>query len=168
MGYNGGMKTLLILRHAKSDWADAGLPDHDRPLNKRGTREAPLMGEILRTHDLIPDLILSSTAYRARQTAELVAQACGYAGEILTVREMYLAEPVEYVEALHLYAREEAIVLIVGHNPGIEDLAAKLTDQAIAMTTANLIHVTLPIDSWQELREKTHGKLIHFWRPKEI
>ncbi|HNB53062.1 MAG TPA: histidine phosphatase family protein [Anaerolineales bacterium] len=162
------MKTLLILRHAKSDWADAGLPDHDRPLNKRGEREAPLMGELLRTHHLVPDLILSSTATRARHTAELVAQAGGYAGEILTAREMYLAEPEGYVEAIHLYAREEPIVMIVGHNPGIEDLAAKLTDQAISMTTANLIHVTLPIESWQALRETTQGKLVHFWRPKEI
>ncbi|MCB9134994.1 MAG: histidine phosphatase family protein [Anaerolineales bacterium] len=162
------MKTLLLLRHAKSDWADAGISDHDRPLNKRGKTDAPRMGELLREHGQTPDLILSSTALRARQTAELVAEACEYLGEILTVREMYLAEPEEYLEAIQLYAREEAKVMIVGHNPGIEDLAARLTDQAISMTTANVVHIRLPIDNWGTLRKNTRGKLLNFWRPKEI
>lgn len=162
------MKTLLILRHAKSDWADARLSDHDRPLNKRGKTDAPRMGELLREHDLIPDLIVSSTALRARQTAELVAEGCGYEGEILLTRDLYLAGPEEYLESIHLHAEDEATVMVVGHNPGMEDLVGALTKESVTMTTANLAQVSLPIKYWGELRETTKGKLIHVWRPKEI
>ena len=77
------MKTLLILRHAKSSWKEQDLPDHDRPLNKRGKNDAPRMGKLLKDEDLIPDLIMSSTAVRAKKTAELVAKACKYKGKIV-------------------------------------------------------------------------------------
>ena len=162
------MKTLLILRHAKSDWGHANLSDHDRPLNKRGLKEAPMMGDLIRAEGLTPDLILSSTAHRARHTAELVGETCGYAGDILFPRDLYLAEPEGYVETIQVHAREEAIVMVVGHNPGVEDLAATLTDESISMTTANLVQITLPIENWQALREHTQGKLVHLWRPKEV
>lgn len=162
------MKTLLILRHAKSDWADARTSDHDRPLNKRGKTDTPRMGELLREQNLVPDMILSSTALRARQTAELVADACGYEGEILLTRDLYLAGPEEYIESIHLHAEVEPIVMIVGHNPGMEDLVGALTKESVTMTTANLAQISLPIQSWRELRETTKGKLNSLWRPKEI
>ena len=76
------MKTLLILRHAKSSWKDLELPDQDRPLNKRGRHDAPRMGKLLKQEDLIPDHIVSSTALRAKKTAELVAKSCKYKGDI--------------------------------------------------------------------------------------
>ncbi len=76
------MKTLLVLRHAKSSWKDSGLADHDRPLNKRGKHDAPRMGTLLAKEDLVPDLIISSSAKRAKSTAEAVAMNCGYDGEI--------------------------------------------------------------------------------------
>ena len=72
------MKTVLILRHAKSSWADPLLPDHDRPLNKRGQRTATQMGQLLRKQKLVPELILTSTAKRARETAILIAQSSQY------------------------------------------------------------------------------------------
>ncbi|NUM43223.1 MAG: histidine phosphatase family protein [Anaerolineales bacterium] len=162
------MKTLLILRHAKSDWDNAQLSDHDRPLNKRGLREAPLMGDLLRAQGLAPDLILSSTAVRARQTAELVSEGCGYANEIIFSRDLYLAEPEGYLEAIHLMAGDEETVMVVGHNPGMEELVSGLTKESVTMTTANLAQVALPIEHWRELHEKTKGKLIQLWRPKEI
>jgi phosphohistidine phosphatase len=74
------MKSVLILRHAKSSWKDPDLPDHDRPLNKRGKHDAPLMGRLLKREDLVPDVIISSTAMRARATAEAVAKGSGYKG----------------------------------------------------------------------------------------
>jgi len=77
------MKTLLVLRHAKSSWDDPALGDHERPLNKRGRRDAPRMGELVREYGLIPDVVISSDAVRARRTAEAVAEAARYAGEIL-------------------------------------------------------------------------------------
>lgn len=162
------MKTLLILRHAKSDWGEGNLPDHDRPLNRRGQADAPRMGELIRAQGIVPDLILSSTARRAHHTAQLVAEACGYEGEILTSREMYHAYPEGYIEAIHVMAGDEATVMVVGHNPGMEELVSELTKESVTMTTANLAQVALPIENWRELRETTKGTLIHLWRPKEI
>jgi phosphohistidine phosphatase len=77
------MKSVLILRHAKSSWKHPELADHDRPLNRRGKRDAPLMGRLLKKEDLVPEIIISSTATRARSTAEAVAKSSGYKGEII-------------------------------------------------------------------------------------
>ena len=162
------MKTLLILRHAKSDWADSHLSDHDRPLNKRGKQDAPRMGELIREQGLTPDLILSSTAKRAHHTAELVAEACGYEAEILTSRDLYQAGPEEYIEVMNVMADDEAILMIVGHNPGMEELLDSLTGESVTMTTANLAQVALPVQSWRDLRPHTEGKLLNLWRPKEL
>jgi len=99
--YNSdAMKTLLLLRHAKSSWKHPELADHDRPLNKRGKRTAPRVSALLQDEDLIPDLILCSPAVRAHTTARLVAKACAYAGEIKRIRKLYLAEPQTYIEVL--------------------------------------------------------------------
>ena len=162
------MKTLLILRHAKSDWGNVSLPDHDRPLSKRGKVDAPRMGELIREQGLMPDLILSSTAKRAHRTAELAAEACGYEGEILLSRDVYHAGPEGYIEAINVVADNEEILMIVGHNPGLEELVDVLTDESVTMTTANLAQIQLPIQSWRDLREHTEGKLLNLWRPKEI
>jgi len=162
------MKTLLILRHAKSDWGDFRLSDHDRPLNKRGKSDAPRMGELIREQGLTPDLILSSTAKRAHQTAQLVAETCGYEAEVITSREMYQAGPEEYVEGINSLADDEAILMIVGHNPGMEELVDTLTGESVTMTTANLAQVQFPIVSWRDLRPHTEGKLLNLWRPKEL
>ncbi len=80
------MKTLLVQRHAKSSWKDPGLDDHDRPLNKRGKKDGPRMGRLVREEDLIPDLILSSTAVRAKNTAKEVAEISGYSGRSIGTR----------------------------------------------------------------------------------
>jgi phosphohistidine phosphatase len=162
------MKTLLVLRHAKSDWGDFSLADHDRPLAKRGKKDAPKMGELIREQSLTPDLILSSTAKRAHHTAELVAEACGYEGEILLSRDMYHAGPEGYIEAINEMAENEEILMIVGHNPGMEQLVDVLTDESVTLTTANLAHIQFSFDSWRKLRELTEGKLLNLWRPKEL
>jgi phosphohistidine phosphatase len=120
-------KTLLILRHAKSSWKEPGLADHDRPLNKRGRRDAPRIGELVRARSLVPDLILSSTAVRARTTAEMVAEACGYSHAIELSRELYGAGPEACVQALRDLYYDDDRVLLVGHNPGIGQLATALT-----------------------------------------
>src|SRR5512138_2218530 len=98
------MKTLLLLRHAKSSWKHPELGDHDRPLNKRGKRTAPLLGALLQDQGLIPDLILCSSAVRTHDTAFLVAKACHYVGEIKQTHTLYLAEPQTYVEVLRQVA----------------------------------------------------------------
>jgi phosphohistidine phosphatase len=162
------MKTLLLLRHAKSSWKHPELADHDRPLNKRGKRTAPLIGALLQDEDLIPDLILCSSAVRAHTTALLVVKACAYAGEIKQTRKLYLAEPQTYVEVLRQVAEKHARVLVVGHNPGLEALIEALTGEAMAMPTAALVQVELSLKRWSDLDADTDCKLVNVWRPKDL
>jgi len=162
------MKTLLIMRHAKSDWENTKLADHERPLNPRGRQDAPRMGKLLKDEDLVPDLIISSTAERALTTAELTALACDFDGRLLTTRHFYLSDPADYLEQLRGVDDQFNRVMIVGHNPGMEELVADLTGQTEHFSTANIAHVELPISSWSQLTEDTTGTLRHLWRPKEI
>jgi phosphohistidine phosphatase len=162
------MKTLLLLRHAKSSWKHPELADHDRPLNQRGKRTAPLMGELLQDEDLIPDLILCSSAVRAHTTALLVAKSCAYAGEIKRIRKLYLAEPKTYVDVLRQVAEVHVRVLVVGHNPGLEVLIKALTGEAMAMPTAALAQVELSLQRWSDLGTNTDCKLVNLWWPKDL
>lgn len=162
------MKTLLIMRHAKSSWEETGLHDHDRPLNKRGKLNAPRMGRLLRELDLVPDLILTSSARRARDTAEAVADQSGYAGDVRVDEDLYAAPPEAYLEALTAADDSYERLLIIGHNPGLEELLDMLTDEREALPTAAIAHVDLPIQSWQDLTGETPGKLVKLWRPKEL
>jgi phosphohistidine phosphatase len=162
------MKTLLILRHAKSSWKDPYLADHDRPLNKRGKRDAPIMGLLLREKGLLPDLILCSTAKRARKTVESVVESSGYDGQVQLTRDFYQAYPVAFFTILGEIPDEYQRVMIVGHNPDLEELVEMLTGDYELMPTAALAQVGLPIQSWEELNEETEGELINIWRPKEL
>ena len=162
------MKTLLILRHAKSSWKDEGLTDFDRPLNGRGQRDAPRMGTLLREHDLIPDKILSSNAVRARSTALLAAEAAGFKGDLELTADFYLAPPATYLQRLAMLPEEVGRVMVVGHNPGLEELVAHLTGTDDPFPTAALAKVNLPIESWSELTPTTEGELDGLWLPKEM
>jgi phosphohistidine phosphatase len=162
------MKTLLILRHGKSSWKDPDLDDHDRPLNKRGRRDAPRMGRLLRELDLVPDLIVSSTARRAHDTADAAADAAGYADEVCTNTELYHASPMTWIDELRQVSDIHQSVLLVGHNPGLEELVETLTDESESLPTAALAQVTLPIDSWSDLGTGASGVLENLWRPREL
>ena len=162
------MKTLLILRHAKSSWKEARLGDHGRPLNERGKRDAPRIGVLLRKEDLVPGMILSSTAKRAQQTAEAVVEESGYPGEIQLSRELYAAGPEAYLEAIQSLAGEPDSVLVVGHNPGLEELVEILTGETVRLPTAALAQVALSIERWQELSEEVRGELVNLWVPREL
>jgi phosphohistidine phosphatase len=163
------MKTLLVLRHAKSSWNDTSLDDHERPLNKRGRRDGPRMGELVREHRLTPDVIMSSDAVRARLTAEAVAQAARYAGEILLDRRLYIASSRDILAVLRTVRETNAgTVMIVGHNPGLEELVAQLTGEQQDLPTAALGQIGLPIDRWRDLKVSTRGTLLGLWRAKEL
>ena len=161
-------KSLLVLRHAKSDQHDAEAADYDRPLNKRGTRDAGRMGRLLRDEHLLPDLIMVSTAKRARETVEGLVSGSGYAGDIERKRTFYLAGPDAYIRALSKVQDTHRRVLVVGHNPGMEDLVERLTGTSITMPTAALVEIVLPVKHWRELGEETRGELRGVWRPREL
>jgi phosphohistidine phosphatase len=161
------MKTLLVLRHAKSSWADSGQDDHERPLNDRGEREAPQVGEQLRQRKLVPDLIISSDAVRARTTAVAVARASGHSGEIRLDHSLYLAAPDDILSVLRNADENAGIVMVVGHNPGLEGLVVQLTGEPAHLATATVAEIALPIDAWRELDESTLGRLSAVWRPEK-
>ena len=162
------MKTLLVLRHAKSSWKEPGLTDHERPLNKRGRRDAPRMGALLRDKNLIPDLIFCSTALRARETAELVAVHSGYPGEIHYETDLYMASPEVYLRNLLALGDDLQRVMVIGHNPGVEVLVSLLTGQNETMPTAALAVLELPIQTWLECSSHIQAAIKNLWRPKEL
>ncbi len=162
------MKTVLILRHAKSSWSNPGLADFDRPLNKRGKRDAPRMGAWLDAQELIPDLILSSPARRARKTAQAVSDYSSHVGEIKIVPDFYPGDPYTFIDTLMSIPDEYQSVMIVAHNPGLEELLYALSGESARMPTSSLAQVELPLDSWRELDDEVDGKLVNFWRVKEL
>jgi phosphohistidine phosphatase len=162
------MKTLLVLRHAKSSWNDPRLDDHERPLNERGRRDGPRMGKLVREFGLIPDIVISSDAVRAQLTAEAVAEAARYAGEILLDPHLYLASPADILSLLRTVGENVETLMIIGHNPGLEELVGQLTGEQHDLPTAALAHIVLEIDQWRDLTRSTRGTLVGHWRPKEL
>jgi phosphohistidine phosphatase len=162
------MKNLLIMRHAKSSWEFTNLPDHDRPLNDRGKRDAPRMGKVLLKERLVPQLIISSSAARARSTAEKVAKVSRYSGEISIDSSLYRAGSSAYLNALRRQTSQYDTVLIVGHNPDVEHLVEILTGNAMTMPTCGLAYVKLSIERWLDLKDDKKGELVKLWRPKEL
>lgn len=160
------MKTLLVLRHAKSSWGDPAVSDHERRLNPRGERDAPRMGRLAREERLSPDLIVSSDAVRARLTAEAMAEAIGYRRQILLDARLYHASAAGILAAVRTVVEcDVSTVMIVGHNPGLEELVAQLTGDLEALPTAALARINLPIDRWSDLDATTRGTLVGLWRP---
>lgn len=162
------MKILLILRHAKSSWSDPSLADIDRPLNKRGKRDAPRLGTWLREQDLVPDVILSSPAQRARKTAQAVSENSGYPGEIEVVADFYPGDPEAFTASLAALPDQIENVMIVAHNPGLEELLYELCGESAHLPTAALAEVALPVESWRELEDEVEGRLVNLWRVKEL
>ena len=162
------MKTLLILRHAKSSWDNPALSDYDRPLNKRGKRDAPRIGKHLNQQGLVPDCILTSSAKRARKTASKVAKACGYTEKINRLDDLYLAPPGVYFECLQELSNKYQCVMVVGHNPAMEQLVSHLSGELHRMPTAAIAHFQLPIEHWKMLDLSTKGKLVNLWTPKTL
>ena len=126
------------------------------------------MGELIREQQLTPDAIISSTAQRAQETAQAVAATSHYANEIVFDDNLYLAPPTVYLDLLNSLPEDCQIVLLIGHNPGMEELVSQLTSQPITMPTAALAHLEWEIDSWHELAETDSTTLRHFWIPREL
>ena len=158
-------KTLLVLRHGKSSWSDPALADHDRPLKKRGRRGARSIGEQLRDAGLAPDLVLSSTARRARSTARRCLEASGGQARLELTRDLYGTGAKRHLEEIGRRARDEdRLVMVVGHNPDLEDLVALLTGEPTTLKTAFLAVIHLEVVHWADLAT-ARGRLDRLLRP---
>lgn len=161
------MKTLLLLRHAKSSWKIPDQPDFERPLNGRGRRSAPLMGRHLRRQGIEPDLVLCSPAERTRQTAALFTEAARVRAEVRYDERIYEASGLQLLEVVAQAGEGANTVLLIGHNPGLEELLFMLTGEMQLMPTAALARVDLSVERWGEVREQA-GRLDWVVRPKEL
>lgn len=165
-------KNLLIMRHAKSSWADGGLTDHQRPLNKRGRRVAPLMAEMLVTAKLVPDLIVLSSSQRTTETAKLMDAMFDSlkvsVPESRSTDDLYHAPMEVYFNIASQLDDDLETVLMLGHNPGIEELVEKVTGKYERMPTAALAVFTSESESWNDACSDSNWQLKHLWRPKEI
>lgn len=162
------MKTLLILRHAKSSWCEPGRSDRDRPLNERGKHDAPRIGHLLRSQGLQPDLILSSAAKRARSTAKRVVAGGALTCTPRLLDELYLASADVYIELLRRQPSEFERILVIGHNPGLEALVLLLTGTSLGLPTGALVQVEFEMDSWFEISGNRNGKLVAHWEPRGL
>ncbi len=172
------MKTLLLLRHAKSDWGDPGLDDFDRSLNARGRNAAPKMAQYIRAQNLTPDLVWCSTAQRVRQTWSLIGPALAKDDRDIEVAfrdDLYLAPPDQLLELIKTAPDTTGRMMIVAHNPGLHDLAISLAESArvpadltqleAGLPTAALAVLEFDIDRWTAIGR---GVLERFVRPKTL
>ena len=162
------MKNLLLMRHAKSSWKDVSLNDHQRPLNKRGKRDAPRMGKYLREQGIILDAILCSTAVRARETVDRFLNEYTFEGEVFYVDDLYHASHETYIALLNQLPETADTVLIVGHNPEMDTFLEIACDEFEHMPTGAVAVVQFSVKHWSELSEVMPGKLVDLWKPREI
>lgn len=165
--HDAGMKTLLLLRHAKSSWADSNLRDFDRPLNERGLKAAMLMGKFIRKRKIEPGLIISSPAKRARETASLVKESGKLIAELRFDERIYEADTETLLKVVSQIDENVDTVMLVGHNPGMQQLLQALTGEAEEVPTATLMQISLKLDKWSAVQERS-GSLEWLVRPKEL
>jgi phosphohistidine phosphatase len=155
------MKSLLVVRHAKSSWEWDDQNDFERPLNERGKRDAPLMAQRLVTAAAIPDLLVSSPAKRAKRTAQLFAKEFGLDEEGIVFRtELYHAPPEVFYEVIEKLDASKQTVAVFSHNPGITSFVNELTSTKLDnMPTCGVFGVHVASDSWADFR----GAVKTFW-----
>jgi phosphohistidine phosphatase len=161
------MKTLLLLRHAKSSWDDATLKDFDRPLNGRGLNNAPLIGKFIREQKIAPELVLSSPARRTRETAALVLKAGGIDAPLRFDERRYEASAERLCEVIAQIEEKVNQALLIGHNPGLEELILHLTGEEKRMPTAALAQLSLGVEKWSKLQAGC-GNLDLLIKPKQL
>ncbi|MCB0401664.1 MAG: histidine phosphatase family protein [Flavobacteriales bacterium] len=161
------MKTIYLIRHAKSDWGNPGLSDFNRPLNQRGKHDAPLMGQQLRSLHVKPDLMLSSSAKRALETVTAISKELGYPNHQIQFEEnIYHASTRQLAQIITGLNDELDTVALVGHNPGLTYFSNYLTDDLIDnIVTCGIVKIELEIDRWQEIIEGI-GRKIYYIYPK--
>jgi phosphohistidine phosphatase len=154
------MKRLYLLRHAKSSWDDPDLADHDRPLSGRGRRAADAIGRHMRAHGIEPELVLCSSSTRTRETLARIGL------EATIERELYGATANELIARLREVPPSIGSVLVIGHNPGVHDLALALTGEPGDKYPTGAL-ATIDVDEWSTIAPGS-GRMIDFIRPREL
>lgn len=172
---SGGTR-LILMRHAKSDWGNESLSDHDRPLNPRGRRDAPQIANWIHENGHVPDLILCSSALRTRQTADLLLEQWSSKPAVFVTKHLYLASATQ----IFTVVREDAIlpadesekiprtVLVLAHNPGVSEAVGWLTGQMVAMPTAALAVFQRPEENWGLAFEPSQVASVTAMKPKAL
>ena len=162
------MKTLFLMRHAKSSWKDNSLDDFERPLNERGEKDAPMMGEILKKKKVEVEALFTSPALRALNTAKIIMRSFTLNEESFFINEeIYAAGVKELLQAIHNLPDKYSSVMMLGHNPGITTLQNLLSEKYIDnIPTAGVVKIALDIDQWKEV-EAGAGKFEFFEYPKK-
>lgn len=162
------MKHLYLIRHAKSSWDSPGLTDKERPLNRRGKRDAPFMGARLKKYGVMPDLIYASPAKRARKTARIIAECLGYPLDKISRREdIYSSDMNLLLRVVQNTENTVNSLFLVGHNYVLTDFAEYLTSEALGnVPTCGIVGVAFPVDSWSEVAG-ARGQLLFFDYPKK-
>lgn len=161
------MKTLLIMRHAKSSWDNSECSDFERPLNEFGLKAAPFMGNIIYKNGLQPDLIISSPAKRAKQTAVLIKAVAEIDANIEYREELYGARTTAFLNVTFNIEDKYESVLLIGHNPEIENFIHKMTGETQSMPTASVAVIKLNIKKWSEITANC-GRLELIVRPRDL
>ncbi|OIQ87894.1 2,3-bisphosphoglycerate-dependent phosphoglycerate mutase [mine drainage metagenome] len=150
------MKTLLLIRHGKSSWDDAALPDKDRPLDVRGKRDAARMGKRLAKRDVKPDLIVSSPAKRALTTAEIIAEELGYKlGDIVVDDRLYAVAADELLNVIRKLGDKKERVMLFGHNPELTELAHAFSSEITHLPTCAVAEFTFKAKTWSDIDKAT-------------
>jgi phosphohistidine phosphatase len=162
------MKSLILIRHAKSSWKESNLPDFKRPLNKRGKRDAPFMGKLLKKRGIIPDLVISSPALRASDTARIICDELGVPKEgIYFDEDLYEAGDDDILEIINSVDDKVNTLMIFGHNPGLTYLSNYLSDKTIDnIPTAGIVGLLYNSGNWPELNRKS-CKMEYFEFPRK-
>ena len=155
------MKTLFLVRHAKSSRDDPSLPDRDRPLDDRGKQDGPKMGKRLAKRDVKPDLLLSSPALRALTTAQLIAEEIGYKPKDIVVDDrLYASDADNLLAVIRALDRNLNRVMLFGHNPEFTDLAHRLSSEFIEMPTCAIVEFNFDTKAWSDVGERKPAKVI--------
>ena len=154
------MKTLFLIRHAKSSWDDTALPDKDRPLDDRGKRDAPKMGKRLEKRDVKPDLILSSPAIRALTTAQIIAKKLDYKRKDIVVDDrLYAGEADDLLNVIHKLGNKAERVMLFGHNPELTEFAGRLSSEITHMPTCAVAELPFRAKSWAHIDKAKRAKV---------
>ena len=162
------MKTLFLLRHAKSSGKDESLPDFERPLNRRGKRAAETLGQYLRANEIRVELILSSTAVMARETVERMVKAAKLSTEVRYDQRIYGASVDRLAEVVSQIENARRVVMVVGHNPGVEELLSFLTAKTVQVPTGALAKLSSRATEWNALAVEHKATLDWLMKPREL